>query len=144
LIGTNAKLTELSSAIGSRQLEALPHRLQLRREILAEYQTQLRPLGLEFQPNAEHAALAFVSTLAPSNQDRDACVSALDEAGIECRTYYGPPMHCHPVFSPWIGRSQLGVTEDLSARVISLPMSDALGDQEIDRITTAMAGALRV
>ncbi len=143
-VGTNAKLTELSSAIGVRQLDALQRRLRLRQNVLDKYQVQLRPLGLEFQPNAEHSALAFVSVLTQSNDDRNACVAALDEAGIECRTYYGPPVHCHAVFSRWAGLASLPVTEDISARVLSLPMSDELGDPEIERIASAIAKVLRV
>ena len=49
-LGTNAKLPELSAALGLRQLEGYPDRLARRRAVLAGYHEQLAPLGVQFQP----------------------------------------------------------------------------------------------
>ena len=59
--GTNAKLPELSCAIGLRQLDVLAERIAQRQLTFDLYRRQLAPLGFEFQPSAEHAALPFVS-----------------------------------------------------------------------------------
>jgi len=118
--GTNGKLTELAAAIGLRQMEALPDRLRRRRAVFDAYISRLQPLGLEFQPGAERSALAFVSALLPSRAQRDALVAALDGVGVECRMYYKPPVHRHPVFAGLEGIRPLVGTEDLCSRIISL------------------------
>src|SRR5207249_2888343 len=98
-LGTNAKLSELAAAIGLRQLQALPSRLGLRQAVFDAYVESLEPIGLGFQPGARDSAMAFVPALLPSRELRDPLMTALEEAGVECRCYYNPPVHGQPVFS---------------------------------------------
>jgi dTDP-4-amino-4,6-dideoxygalactose transaminase len=141
--GTNGKLTELAAAIGLRQMEALPDRLRRRRAVFDAYISRLQPLGLEFQPGAERSALAFVSALLPSRAQRDALVAALDGVGVECRMYYKPPVHRHPVFAGLEGIRPLVGTEDLCSRIISLPMADGLDADAVARIGSTAEAILR-
>jgi dTDP-4-amino-4,6-dideoxygalactose transaminase len=141
-IGTNAKLSELSAAIGLRQLEALPARLRLRQAVLDAYAESLEPIGLTFQAGARDSALAFVPAVLPSHRLRDALMAALQEAGVECRCYYNPPVHRQPVFSDSSVHGSLTVTEDVAGRIISLPMADELEPSAIDRIAEVARGVV--
>ncbi len=132
-LGTNGKLDELSSKIGSLQLANLEARLAARQEILAHYREGLSSLGVTFQPGAERSALPFVSAALPDPDRRDAVMVALAAGAIESRSYYNPPVHLHPVFSEATSLP-MASTEDLSSRIISLPMNDALAPCEIARI----------
>lgn len=137
--GTNAKLPELTAALALRQLKALPERLIARRTVQAAYEAKLRPLGVQFQPGALHSAPAFVSALMPTRESRDAAVVALLDELIECRTYYNPPVHFQPFFGGAPSHPVLNVTADVSARMISLPMSDRLGADVINRIAAVLS-----
>jgi dTDP-4-amino-4,6-dideoxygalactose transaminase len=138
VLGTNAKLSELSCAIGLRQLAALPDRLALRRGILGLYREELCALGVYFQPSSELSALPFVSALLPSSAARAATLATLQAAGVEARTYYNPPVHLHSLFAgSRLACRSLSTTLDLASRVISLPMSDDLTAADVARIARA-------
>lgn len=133
-LGTNAKLPELSCAIGLRQLDVLTQRIAKRQLVFDLYKRRLMPLGFRFQPLAEHAALPFVSALTPSEVDRDLLIAALKDDGIECRCYYNPPVHRHAVFREPEPVGSLDVTDDFARRILSLPLSDHFPESGIDRI----------
>jgi dTDP-4-amino-4,6-dideoxygalactose transaminase len=141
MIGTNAKLTELAAAIGLRQLDRLASRIEARQRILRTYMRYLQPLGAEFQSGAERSPVAFVSALLRTEALRDAWVRAFHDAHIECRTYYNPPVHRQSVFATRGTNRALPVTDDISARVVSLPTSDGL-DPEIIRAICAVAAGV--
>jgi dTDP-4-amino-4,6-dideoxygalactose transaminase len=140
--GTNAKLPELTAALALRQLDVLPQRLVSRRAVQAEYEAMLTPLGITFQPGALRSAPAFASALMPTAESRDTAMAALSDELIESRMYYNPPVHRQPFFSDAAPRRALEVTDELSARVISLPMSDELGTDVIGRIATTLSGVI--
>jgi len=137
-LGTNAKLPELSAAIGVRQMKALPQRLELRQQVVRDYLHALTPLGVKFQPGIELSAPAFVSALLPSGAARDIALSTLRDNGVECRDYYNPPMHRQPYFATAPRASDLTVTDDLSARMLSLPMADALSPEVPGRVANVI------
>jgi dTDP-4-amino-4,6-dideoxygalactose transaminase len=143
--GTNAKLSELSAAIGLRQLTALPARLATRREIFAHYRDEFSQAGVTFQPLSELSALPFVSVALPSTTLRGMTLEALDEAGIEARAYYNPPVHLQSVFaSPLLASETMRHTLDLATRIISLPMSDDLTVTDVARIARVCRGVLGI
>lgn len=141
LRGTNAKLCELSSKIGTLQLAVLEERLRLRQEVFARYRAGLGNLGITFQPLADRSALPFVSAAFDRADRRDTAQRALSEAAFETRTYYNPPVHRHPVFD---GATVLpiDVTDDLAGRILSLPMSDTLTPTAVERACAVVADAV--
>lgn len=141
-LGTNAKLPELASAIGIRQLTTLSQRLECRRTTLCTYERYLGPLGIAFQPGAQQSAVAFVSALLPTPVHRDALLASLTASGVECRAYYNPPLHRQPVFASSIAASDLRVTEEIAGRIVSLPMSDEFEPADVRRISEVAARAL--
>jgi dTDP-4-amino-4,6-dideoxygalactose transaminase len=132
--GTNAKVPELSCAIGLRQLDVLAQRIAQRQVTFDLYRRRLAPLGFEFQPLAEHAALPFVSALSPDGVDRDLLMAALEDDGIGCRCYYNPPVHRQAVFRDAEPVGSLAVTDDFAGSILSLPLSDHFPEQGIARI----------
>jgi len=62
---------ELGSALGIRQLAALPDWVAVRAQVLRWYVEGLTPLGFEFQVGLEGAAPPFVSTVLPRDMNRD-------------------------------------------------------------------------
>jgi dTDP-4-amino-4,6-dideoxygalactose transaminase len=136
-LGTNAKLPELSSAIGLRQLAELHALLQQRREFFALYKNALDEIDVWTPPLEQHSALPFVSAVMPSCESRDLLMKELSIHHIESRCYYNPPVDTHDVFasSPRVGG--LETTAKIAARIISLPIG-GLHHDEVERVIRAV------
>lgn len=141
VLGLNAKLPELSAAIGLLQLERLEGRLADRRRVLATYVDVLAPLGLTPLPNSERAALSCASLRASEPEQRDRILLALTDAGVQGRAYYNPPVHRHAWFAEhedaWAG-DELPETDALCAEVLSLPIHDQMAEADLGRVIEAV------
>lgn len=134
-LGTNGKISELSCAIGLRQLASLEDRLDARRQVFDAYSGGLRELGVMLQPGARRSAQPFVSALLPAGVRRQLLLDRLESAHIEARKYYNPPVHKHPLFTLSNStRSTLSTTDDVASRIVSLPMHDDLSEDDVVRI----------
>lgn len=137
-IGLNERMTEMEAAIGLVQLGKLPDWTKRRREIAALYRERLHPeLGLPAErPDALHVYHQY--TLAP--KDRETIRSALREAGIGHDVYYPRATHQQ---EPYLGHDyDLPVTEEMTERVVSIPVRPDLTDDEIDLIIETLNGAV--
>lgn len=131
-IGTNAKLQEINSAIGLRQLQKLKSRLKNRQKILAEYKNLLIPLGYMFQENDENSSVAFASVIAPSEKIANEYMLRLQENKIEARNYYNPSLDKHnSVKKNVLLASRLLTTKDICSRIVSLPVHKDLNIRKI-------------
>jgi len=141
-IGLNGKLTELGSAMGLRQLEMLEERLARRQEILHRYVVGLEPLGCAFQAGLMSSAPPFLPVALPAHCQREQVGLALQEAEVGWRAYYDPPIHCHPSMTGVRKVGPLTVTDDLSGRIISLPLDDRLSSEDVARVATVIGEAV--
>ena len=136
MIGLNERMTEIEGAIGLVQLQKVGAWTERRREIAALYQERLDPgLGLPTERDgAKHVYHQF--TLTP--QDRDLVVKALDDAEIGHGIYYPAGTHEQ---APYRGPAyDLPVTDDLTKRVISIPIRPDLETHEIDLVVETLNG----
>ena len=78
--------------------------------------------------------------LAPDRAARDALRERLAAAGIPTMVYYPKPMHLQPALA-YLGHAEgdFPVSEEMSARIFSLPMHPYLDQPTIERIVAAMA-----
>jgi dTDP-4-amino-4,6-dideoxygalactose transaminase len=133
-MGLNAKLPELSAAIGLRQLDVLAERVARREHVLGWYVSNLEPLGCAFQAGAMQTAPPFLSVVLPASTQRDAVGCALTRADIGWRAYYNPPIHRQPSFGGVRVAEELNVTDDVSSRIISLPLDEQLTRDDVSRV----------
>lgn len=139
-IGTNAKLQELSCAIGLRQLENFAARLSDRQSSLSVYKESLSKLGYSFQTNDHLSTVAFVSVIAPSETIGNEVYERLLSSGIEAKRYYRP-LHEQKIFKDKVViASSLDVTNNIAARIISLPLHDNMSEALISSIVRTMEG----
>lgn len=135
LAGHNFRMTNLQSALGCAQLQELPHIIQERKRIHAQYQSQLADVpGLimqYFPPEIDPTLWAFAVKLDSRAypQGRDQLMAQMLEARIETRPgFYAASLldfyHC----------SRLPVCEEISRQVISLPAYATLQNKEIEYI----------
>jgi dTDP-4-amino-4,6-dideoxygalactose transaminase len=131
-LGLNAKVPEITCAIGIRVLKKFDQRLKKRRELLGIYKELLMPKGVIFHENDELSTVAYVSILV--NENRDELLKKYAETEIVVRNYYNPPLHKHAFFKDFEKASDLKKTEALCSKIVSLPMYEELTREDIERI----------
>jgi perosamine synthetase len=138
VIGYNYRMTNICAAIGLAQLERADGFLSRKRELAQAYQQQLAVLPVEMHREAQSTTHSWwmISILA-ENADRDPLRAHLREAGIETRPLFFPahtmPMHKRD-------GENFPVAADLSRRGINLPSWPGLKDEQLETITSAIAG----
>lgn len=132
-VGFNYRMTNLQAAVGCAQMERLDEFVAAKRRIDARYRDSLRNVaGVGLFPLADWAQSAcwFSGiTIAPGSKRsvRELC-SLMRERGIEARTFW-KPIHLQAPYatSP---RTAMPVSEDIWHRILTLPCSTHLTEQE--------------
>lgn len=140
--GINAKLPELSCAVGLRQLHDLDARVAKRHVVLQRYHDALDGSPIAFQPNDLESTVPFLSALMPSPEARARARRRLDADGVEHRQYY-EPVHRERLFKDAAAAGPLTVTEDLAGRMMSLPVHEDMDDAVVDMIATHLGESAR-
>lgn len=142
-VGTNAKLSEYAAAVGLAQWARRTALHTRRRALWSHYAAALETIpGVEPQPGLCTDTLP--ATLVVRLATEAAVVAeALEEAGIESRRWYYPPLHRHPAFahcpcSAPGGGEVLPLTEALARHTLGLPWFPAMSTEQCDRVATAL------
>lgn len=101
VIGTwyKCNMTDVTAAIGLKQLERYPEMLRRRKEIIGRYDAALKPLGvkvLEHYTDAYESSGHLYLTRVPgiTLEQRSEIIIKMAEAGVACNVHYKPlPMH---------------------------------------------------
>ncbi len=147
--GLNCRPTELASALGRVQLGRLPLARERRQLAVRRYRRQLGALDLDgivvpfADRRLEHSAHHLFPILLPAGIPRDDFQDRLRRAGIQSGVHY-PPTHLFTAYRRWSGGpGSLPVTEDLTARQVTLPLLADMRDDEVHLATAAVADAWR-
>lgn len=92
-------MTDIAAAIGLKQFERYPNMLKRRKDIIARYDSALKPLGVdvlehynEVHTSSGHLYLTRVPNI--SYDQRGEIITKMAERGIACNVHYKPlPMH---------------------------------------------------
>jgi dTDP-4-amino-4,6-dideoxygalactose transaminase len=134
MVGLNERMTEIEGAIGLAQLRKVRAWTERRRELAEMYGERLKPeLGLPFvRDDTFHVYHQY--TLCPP--DREPVLEALKAAEIGHGIYYPSGTHEQ---QPYQGPEyDLPVTDDLTRRVVSIPIRPDLTDEELDVIVDTL------
>lgn len=136
VLGWNWRITDMQAAMGVVQLGRLNGILESKRRNAAWMNERLSAIpGLTppwTDPQTEPVHMLYTCLL---DQRRDEVLSGLLLAGIEARLYF-PPAHRQPVFEQ--DGLVLPVTEDLSRRMLSIPMHARLEQHELEDIANTL------
>ncbi|MFC6041439.1 DegT/DnrJ/EryC1/StrS family aminotransferase [Nocardioides hankookensis] len=145
--GFKYNLTDMAAAMGRVQL-GRAHDMRARREAISRRYTEaFADLPLQLPARApdgvSHAWHLYSVRLLDAPLDRDGLVDVLGRAGIATSVHF-IPLH---LLSYWRERSGLRaedfpVATDSFARVVSLPISSALTDDQVERVISTVRGAL--
>jgi dTDP-4-amino-4,6-dideoxygalactose transaminase len=139
MAGLNGKLSEVNALLGRLRLadydSVLAHRAALfnrYRDALPEMQFQLRAPGTQ--------AHQFVPALLPSGLGgrRAAIRAELADQGIATGAYFSPHLMEQPYFQKVCVAGPIPVCDDVSARMISLPLFDTMTHHEVDQVVNAL------
>jgi len=137
LVGRNSRLDELQAALLRVQLPELDGWAQARRAVAQAYADaglgELVALPAPVQ-GAEPAWHLFVVRHAAA----EGLERALNEAGIGARRYYAVPVHRQPAMAPVAAGVELPMTDELARTNPALPMSPALGREQVEEVVAAV------
>ena len=141
VVGTwyKCNMTDVTAAIGLKQLERYPGMLERRKELIAKYDAALKPLGIKVLEHytddwesSGHLYLTFIPGITP--EQRNEIIIKMAEQGIACNVHYKPlPMHT--------AYKQLGFDiKDYPnayahfAHEITLPLHTSLTDEQVQYV----------
>lgn len=145
-IGINGRLDTIQAAVLLAKLEIFPEELELRQQVASRYIDLMSSLGPGLSllpphvPSGHRSAWALYNILAQDEGHRSLLQGRLRELGIPCAVYYPKPLHLQPAFA-YLGyrKGDFPVSEDVSTRILSLPMHPYLEVEEQERIVSALA-----
>lgn len=138
LPGLNAKLSEYAAVQAIAQLEQFPEIVTRRKGLVDRYAAGL-PHELLQKTGGRYPVYQFFPLLCPSKSTtaRDRVIADLATQGIGSAKYFSPSIHQQPYFAAMLSQTPLPVTEEISARILSLPLSDTMTFQEVDHVLEA-------
>ncbi|MDH5545021.1 MAG: DegT/DnrJ/EryC1/StrS family aminotransferase [Gammaproteobacteria bacterium] len=144
-MGMNTKLSEFHAAVGLATLDTFEQTILKRRETLAQYRSAMdHHHMLERQwcvpKSSAELCYQFIPMCAPPGVDNIAITQKMAQNSIEIKNYFSPSCHQLPTFEEF-GRVPLPHTEQLSRRVISLPVWSNMPRQVVDEIMETLNNA---
>jgi dTDP-4-amino-4,6-dideoxygalactose transaminase len=144
-LGAAALPPELAAAYLWGQLELAEEITSARLESWAMYDERLaiaEEAGMLARPSvppgrAHDGHIYYV--LLPDRQERDAAIARLAEAGVQAAFHF-VPLHSAPA-GRRLGRATepLEVTDDISARLVRLPIWPGLTEQDVEHVVAALS-----
>ncbi len=142
-LGYNYRLDEVRAALGLIQLGKLPAANARRRELTRLYRERLHEitgLTLPFAPELEASACHLFPAVLPPGTDRAGFMEALAGRGIQTSIHY-PPIHRFAHYqSLWPPDFDHGLpqTEEVTARLVTLPLFPGMTEAQLERVATAV------
>ncbi len=128
--GTNAKLIEFCAAMGTINLKYFPATLKAREAMYKLYVQRLKPnKDISFQKINESINYSYMPIILSSKEYKEKLLLKLKNEKIYPREYFNPSLET--AFSDKI---RCSIAFDISNRILCLPMSDYLKEEEVNRI----------
>ena len=144
ILGGKANLTDIAAAIGLGQLKQLDRFNQRRRELARQYFTHLAGLPIDMPPvDFSQGNWHMFQVLIPSTLigKRGEIIRRMRELGISTGVHY-PAIHEMTLYRQFRLLAHLPHTEDVAARILTLPLFPAMRDQDVERVASALASVL--
>jgi dTDP-4-amino-4,6-dideoxygalactose transaminase len=145
ILGFNLRMTDISAAIGLAQLKKVDSYNDRRIKNAMYYNEKLK--GLEgivtpmIKPGCKHVFHQYTIRLTEKfRKNRDETVDILNRAGIGTGIYYPLPIHQQRLYKEIGYDESHPVSEELSKRVISLPVHPSVTEKDIDRVVEVLGG----
>lgn len=146
--GFNAKLPEVLGVLAQAKLDEIEDIAEHRAALDRVYRERLGGFasenGFEFQvQTGKRQALQCQSILLPRAfaGHRKAIAAALADAGIGSGQYFSPHLAEQPWFRANSVIEPVPVSDDIAARILSLPITDAMTEADVERVCVTLMDA---
>lgn len=142
MAGTNAKMSELSAAMGITSLESFDAFVAVNRRNHERYAAELAGLErvrLLDYPLGERHNYHYVVLEVPADE-RDGLIATLRAENVLARRYFHPGAHNAEPYRA--SAPSLPVTEGVSARVVVLPTGTAMSEDDVTQVCAIFREAL--
>ena len=145
-LGLNAKMSEVTALTALLQLRRFPGTVTHRAAIARKYREELTEEFACQRATGRLQVKSFQSILLPRHLAplRSEVVRRLAKQHVEAAAYFSPHLAQQPYFQKHAVAGPLPVTEDLSARVLSLPLLPGMSGEEVTRVCLALRQATRL
>ena len=143
MAGLNAKMSEVSALLGKLRLADYDRVLAHRDALFDHYRDALPEL--KFQPRIPGAqAHQFVPALLPvaPSTFRAAVCAEMADLGIVTGTYFSPHLMEQPYLKERCVAGPIPVCGSVAARIISLPLFDAMTHDEVEQVAECLRRAI--
>lgn len=143
-VGINAKCSEFHAAMGLANLKYIEAIIQKRKEVYEKYLAKLsgneRIAFQKIDFESVQYNYSYFPVLIESNELLITLIEAMNEAEIYPRRYFYPSLN-----KIWFNENKQDceISEDVSQRILCLPMSYYITDSEIDKITSIILKTLK-
>jgi UDP-2-acetamido-2-deoxy-ribo-hexuluronate aminotransferase len=142
-VGVGGRMDTLQCAVVLAKLERFAWELERRRALGERYGRLL--VGIDgvqaLRIRSDRDCVWAQYTVLVDN--RDAVQGELKSRDIPTAVHYPQPIHRQPAYARYRGNEDLGESERASARVLSLPISADLTEQDQDRVVRELAATRR-
>jgi UDP-2-acetamido-2-deoxy-ribo-hexuluronate aminotransferase len=137
--GMNGRMDTLQAAVLLSKMTVFAEELAARERIAQAYDSRLgNAVGIPVRVPDSVSAWAIYAILLPDGAARDRMQNGLKAAGVPSAIYYPRPLHLQPAYRDAHDGAALPVSEDLSTRIMALPLHPDLTDQDVARICDAV------
>lgn len=145
LPGLNAKLPEVLGLLAQAKLDEIESVCEHRAELGDAYRHGLADICGAQRPTAPRQALQFWPALLPSGvaENRGALISELFARGVGAGHYFSPHLGEQRYFQDAAMVQPTPVANDISARMISLPVSEAMTVDDVALVCDRLRAAIR-
>ena len=150
IVGTwyKCNMTDVTAAIGLKQLERYPGMLERRRELIEKFDAAFRPLGVktlthytDAYESSGHLYLTWIPGV--TAQQRNEIIIKMAEAGIACNVHYKPlPMHTAYINMGY-DIKDFPNAYNLYANEITLPLHTCLTDEQVEYVIECYTSILK-
>jgi dTDP-4-amino-4,6-dideoxygalactose transaminase len=144
-IGMNGRLDTMQAAVLLAKLDIFEAEIARREAIAAIYDSGLASiLETPARVRGGTSAWAVYAVLLRDSAQRDIAQGALKAAGIGSAVYYPRPLHQQPAYAACHDGAALPVSEQISGRIMALPIHPDLTDAQAERVVATLRAALTV
>ena len=133
-LGYNFRMSNITAALGIAQLRKADEIIEMRRKNVEYLAAQLKDIEDVTTPKTpkDYYNVYQMFTIRISATIRDDLIKYLADKGVMTKVYF-PPIHLTDFYKNKLGCiNNLPVTEELSSKVLTLPMHPTLTDEEMD------------
>ncbi len=140
--GMNGRLDTMQAAVLLAKLDVFDEELAVRERIAQVYDRRLgNAVVIPARVPDSASAWAIYAVLLPDEAARTRLQAALRDAGVPTAIYYPRPLHRQPAYAGHHDGAVLPVSDELSGRILALPIHPDLSAADAERVCDAVTQA---